>query len=177
MESTRSAFYFLIISLLLTTSVSTAFANHNPKEDQEMTISSGKTVSIEYTLTLGDDKVIDTNVGGNPLTFVQGNQQIINGLEKELEGLKAGDTKKVTVTPEEGYGKVIPEAVVNAPVSQIPEEARTVGAQVQGKGPEGQVLRGEVTEVGEETATIDFNHPLAGKTLHFDVKILSVEDQ
>lgn len=142
-----------------------------------MTISSGKTVSIEYTLTLGDDKVIDTNVGGTPLTFVQGNQQIINGLEKELEGLKTGDTKKVTVTPEEGYGQVIPEAVITAPLAQVPEEARNVGSQVQGKGPQGQVLRGEITEVNDETATIDFNHPLAGETLHFDVKILSVENQ
>jgi FKBP-type peptidyl-prolyl cis-trans isomerase SlyD len=59
----------------------------------------------------------------------------------------------------------------------LPDEARKVGAMVQGKGPQGQVLRGKVTGVEEEKATIDFNHPLAGRTLFFDVKVLSVQNQ
>ncbi len=177
MRKTVLMIHILITSLLLTTFASTAFGNENPKEDQAMTVSEGKKVSIEYTLTLGGDKVIDTNVGGDPLTFVQGNKQIIIGLEKELTGLKTGDTKKVEVAPEEGYGKVIQEAIITAPLEQLPEEVRKVDAQVQGQGPDGQVLRGKVTDVTEDSATIDFNHPLAGKTLFFDVKVLSVEEQ
>lgn len=69
-----------------------------------MSISQGKTISIEYTLKLEDKTVVDSNVGGGPLTFIHGSHQIIPGLEKALEGMKIGDIKEVTVKPEEGYG-------------------------------------------------------------------------
>ena len=77
-----------------------------------MTVSAGTKVSIEYTLRLEDKAVIDTNVGSDPLTYVHGSQQIIPGLEKALEGMKMGDSKQVTIKPEEGYGRVNEEAFV-----------------------------------------------------------------
>ncbi len=140
-----------------------------------MTINVNSKVSIEYSLTLGDDEVIDSNKGGEPLAFVQGSGQIIPGLDKELLGLVAGDSKQVTVSPEEGYGVVVPEAVIEVNKDQLPPEALEAGAQVQGQGQGGEPLYGRVMEIKEETAVVDFNHPLAGKTLHFDVKVLSVE--
>ena len=140
-----------------------------------MTIAEGKTVSIEYTLTLEDKEVIDTNVGGDPLTYVHGSNQIIPGLEKAMEGMQVGETRNVTVEPEEGYGQTVQEAVVEVQKEQLPPEVFKIGAQVQGQAQEGQVVRGQVTGIDGDTATIDFNHPLAGKTLFFDIKVLDIK--
>ena len=140
-----------------------------------MTIAEGKTVSIEYTLTLEDKEVIDTNVGGQPLTYVHGSNQIIPGLEKAMEGMQEGESMNVTVEPEEGYGHTIEEAIIEVEKEQLPPEVFKVGAQVQGQGQEGQVVRGQVTGIDGDTAVIDFNHPLAGKTLFFDIKVLDIK--
>lgn len=140
-----------------------------------MTIATGSKVSIEYTLTLGDDQVIDTNVGGQPLQYTQGSGQIIPGLENALSGKKDGDNLKVTVSPEEGYGPVNEEAIIEVEVTNLPAEAREVGKQVQGQTPDGQTVQAQVVEMREQIAILDFNHPLAGKTLHFDVRILGVQ--
>jgi len=160
--------------LLLATSYSLVLA-----EAQEgtlpMSISDGKTISMEYTLTLEDKKVLDTNVGGAPLNFTQGSHQIIPGLETALEGMKIGESKQVTVAPEQGYGPVNPQAVEEVPIDRIPEEARKVGAQLQGKDGQGRMVHPRVTEVKEQVVVLDFNHPLAGKELFFDVKILDIK--
>jgi FKBP-type peptidyl-prolyl cis-trans isomerase SlyD len=139
-----------------------------------MSISDGSTVSIEYTLTLDNGEVIDSNVGQKPLTYEQGKGQIIAGLESELDGLEAGDEKKVSVMPEAGYGPVRQEAIMTLKRDQLPENAREVGTQIQAQGPNGQTLQGKVVSLTEEKATLDFNHPLAGENLHFEVKILEV---
>jgi FKBP-type peptidyl-prolyl cis-trans isomerase SlyD len=139
-----------------------------------MTISDNSTVSIEYTLTLDNGDVIDSNVDAEPLTFQQGKGQIIPGLESALIGLEEGDQKKVSVAPEDGYGPVHKEAIVTLKREQLPEGAQEIGAQVQGQGPEGQVLQGKVIDLTDTKTTLDFNHPLAGENLHFDVKILTI---
>jgi FKBP-type peptidyl-prolyl cis-trans isomerase 2 len=148
----------------------------SPEGGGGMTISDGKTVSLEYTLTLDNQEVLDTNVGGDPLVFTQGSRQIIPGLESALSGMKAGESKKVTVDPKEGYGEVDQRGFQEVPIDQIPPEARQVGAQLQGQDPEGRIVRPMVKEVKEEVVVLDFNHPLAGKTLHFDVKVLDVQE-
>lgn len=140
-----------------------------------MSISEGKQVSIEYTLSLEDQQVVDSNVGKDPLIYVHGSQQIIPGLENALEGMAVGEQKQVKLEAEEGYGPVQEQAVVEVPMEQLPEDARTVGTMVQGQGPSGQPVRGRVADMKEETAVIDFNHPLAGKTLFFDVKVLDIQ--
>lgn len=140
-----------------------------------MTVSDGKTISMEYTLTLEDQKVIDTNVGKAPLKFTQGSHQIIPGLETALEGMKKGESKQVTVAPEQAYGVSNPQAIQEVPIDKIPPEARKVGMTLQGKDANGRMVHPRVTEVKEQVVVLDFNHPLAGKTLNFDVKILDVE--
>ncbi len=148
---------------------------HNRKGDT-MTISKDKQVSIEYTLKLDDDSVVDTNVDAEPLTLVVGTEQIIPGLEKELEGMKVGDSKKVTVSPEEGYGESNPKALVEVAKDKIPEGALKAGAMLQGQSADGASVYARVSEIRESTVVLDHNHPLAGKTLHFDVKILEISD-
>jgi FKBP-type peptidyl-prolyl cis-trans isomerase 2 len=160
--------------LLLATSYSLVLAEAQ-EEAPPITISDGKTISMEYTLTLEDKKVLDTNVGGDPLNFTQGSHQIIPGLETALEGMKVGESKQVTVAPEQGYGPINPQAVQEVPIEKIPEEARKIGAQLQGKDAQGRMVTPRVAEVKEQVVVLDFNHPLAGKELFFDVKILDIQ--
>ncbi len=146
-----------------------------PEGETAMTVSDGKTVSMEYTLTLENKDVIDTNVGREPLKFTQGSHQIIPGLETALAGMKKGESKQVTVAPEQAYGVPNPEAVQEVPIDKIPPDARKVGATLQGKDAQGRTVHPRVAEVKEQVVVLDFNHPLAGKTLNFDVKILDIE--
>ncbi len=140
-----------------------------------MAISDGQIVTIEYTLTLEDKKVIDSNVGGPPLDFTQGSHQIIPGLETALEGMKVGESKQVTVAPEQGYGPINPKAVQEVQIDKIPKEARKVGSQLSAKDDQGRMVHPRVVEVKEMVVLLDFNHPLAGKELFFDVKILDIK--
>lgn len=146
------------------------------QKEEAMTVSSGKKVSIEYTLTLEDKSVVDTNVGSEPLSFVQGSHNIIPGLENALEGLKIGDSKQVTIKPEDGYGSVDQKAIMEVSKEQIPQDALKVGAHLQSQNDDGQVITAQVVEIKEQTVVLDFNHPLAGKTFHFDVKIVDIQE-
>lgn len=134
-------------------------------------IENGSTVSIEYTLTLDDGSTVQSNVGEQPLTYVHGENQIISGLEKALEGHAINDRVQVRIAAEDAYGAVDDDAFQEVPVEQIPEDARRVGTMLSAEGYDGPI---RVATVGEKVVTLDFNHPLAGKTLNFDVVVLSI---
>ncbi len=138
-------------------------------------IEEGSTVSIEYTLTLDDGETADTNVGGEALVYSQGQQEILPALEEALIGLEVGDTKKVVLTAEEGYGLVDPDGFQDVEPDLVPEDARTVGTMLVASDPEGNQQPIRVHEVGEDNLVLDFNHPLAGQALNFDIKIVAVE--
>ncbi len=148
----------------------------NAQSQETAAVSEGKQVSIEYTLTLEDNSVVDTNVGAEPLSLVQGAHNIIPGLENSLDGMKIGDSKQVTVQPEDAYGPVDKDAVSEVKKEQVPQDSLKVGAILQGQNPDGQVIIARVVEIKESTVLLDYNHPLAGKTLIFDVKILDVQN-
>lgn len=138
-------------------------------------VANGKKVSIEYTLRLDDGTQADTNVGGEPLVYEQGANQILPALEKALDGLAANDTRHLTLTPDQGYGAVDPGAMKQVAIDEIPEAARKVDAVLIGVDAEGNQRPVRVAKVEAETVTLDLNHPLAGRTLTFDVKVLKVE--
>lgn len=138
-------------------------------------ITKGNSVSIEYTLTLSDGRVADTNVEGEALVYEQGAQQILPSLEAELEGLAVGDTKQVSLTPEQGYGVVDPEAFHTVEPDQVPKEAHVVGTTLVAQDESGGQRPVRVAEVHEDRIVIDLNHPLAGEALSFDVKILAID--
>ena len=137
-------------------------------------IQNGSTVQLEYTLTDKDGKLLDTNKGQEPLTYTHGEGQIIPGLEKALKGLHAGDQKHLVVTPEEAYGPVKSEAVIEVPKERIPPDSLKVGTRLMARNHNGPPIPILVKEVKEKTVVLDANHPLAGMTLTFDVKIVSV---
>lgn len=145
------------------------------QEGSPAVVERGRTVSIEYTLKLDDGSTADSNVGEDPLVFQQGQHQILPALEVQLEGLEADQRKQVTLSAEDGYGPVNPDAFQRVPRERIPEEAHQVGAQLVAQSSSGaqQIVR--VHEVDDDEVVLDMNHPLAGETLHFDIKILSIE--
>ena len=138
------------------------------------TVQDGATVQLDYTLTV-EGKVADSSQGRSPLSYVQGRGQLVPGLEKQLAGLKAGDTRSITVAPEDGYGPVDPKAFVEVPRAQLPPDiAPSVGQALRGTGQDGRPFRATIFTVGPESVTLDLNHPLAGKTLFFDITVVSV---
>ncbi|CUS38672.1 FKBP-type peptidyl-prolyl cis-trans isomerase [Candidatus Nitrospira nitrificans] len=139
-----------------------------------MTVSHGKQVTLQYTLKLDDQSVVDSNVGGEPLKFTQGRHEVVPGLEKALEGMATGEKKNVTLTPPEAYGTVDPQAFQEVDKKLLPPDSLKVGTQLEGKTANGQKVFPRISEVKNETVVLDFNHPLAGKTLHFDVKVLDI---
>ena len=144
-------------------------------DEEKIVIEEGRTVSIEYTLKLDDGTVADTNVDGDPLVYTQGSGQILPALEKNLEGMTTEDTRSVHLSAAEGYGEVNEELYREVPPEQIPEEARETGQVLYGQGPDGQPFQVRVHEVREQTIVLDFNHPLAGQALNFDIRIVAVE--
>lgn len=131
-------------------------------------------VSIDYTLTV-DGEVVDTTEGDEPLQFLQGHQNIIPGLEHELTGMKIGDSKQVVVPPTEAYGEVDPENIIEVPRTEFPPEIPLEpGTELEVKNADGEVLSATIAEITGDTVKLDFNHPLAGKQLTFDVKIVDL---
>ncbi len=131
-------------------------------------------VGLDYTLTV-DGQVIDSTKNEDPLQFIQGHKNIIPGLEQALYGMKVGDHKEVTVNAKNAYGELNPEAQIEVPRSEFPPEIPLEqGVQLQVRDMAGQVQDARIEKVAEDTVTLDFNHPLAGKDLHFDVTIASL---
>lgn len=137
------------------------------------TVSKGKVISLEYTLKLEDNQVVDTNVGKDPLTYTQGANQIVPGVESAVEGMTVGQAKHVVVTPSDGYGDRNPDAFHEVPKEKVPKDIR-VGMQLHGKDTAGRDVRPIVTEIKDDTVLLDFNHPLVGKTLIFDLKVVNI---
>ncbi len=143
--------------------------------DKTDAVQNGASVRLEYTLKDEGGQVLDSNKGKNPLVFTQGQQQIIRGLEKELVGMRPGEEKKVVVKPEDAYGPVVPNAQTEVPKDAIPKEGLKVGTPLMARSGSGETRPVVVKEIKETTVVLDLNHPLAGKTLFFDVKVLGVE--
>jgi FKBP-type peptidyl-prolyl cis-trans isomerase SlyD len=150
-----------------------AFAAEKAKDDR--VVKDGLMISLDYTLKSPEGKVIETSKGREPLRYIHGQKMMIPGLEKELTGMKVGGSKNVTVKPEDGYGKINPNAVREIPKEKIPPNALKVGATLAATEPNGMVVPMTVKQIKEKTVVMDMNHPMAGKTLVFDVKIVDIQ--
>ncbi|MFC1599273.1 peptidylprolyl isomerase [Candidatus Omnitrophota bacterium] len=144
-------------------------------EAGSMVIEEGKDVRFEYALKV-EGEVVDSTKGKDPLQYTHGQGQIIPGLAKQMEGMQVGDSKVVTVGPKEAYGEVNPQAFKEVAKSSLPEGLELkVGMPLQAGSPGGKALIVTISEVKDDTVILDLNHPLAGKTLTFDIKIVSVK--
>ena len=142
-----------------------------------MGIKKGDTVRAHYTGTLDDGTVFDSSRERDPLEFVQGQGMLIPGFESAVEGHEAGDVVSVTIAPEEAYGEADPELIFTVPRAQVPDHIPlNVGVPLQLSNEQGQ-MDVTITEVGPEEITLDANHPLAGKSLTFEIEIVSVGER
>ena len=142
-----------------------------------MQIADKKVVAIDYTLKDDDGQVIDTSDGQDPLYYLHGADNIIPGLENALTGKSTGDALQVTIAPGDGYGErndQLQQTVPRANFADVDEVE--IGMQFRATGDDGSEVVVTVVEVGDDTVTLDGNHPLAGVTLHFDVTVREVRD-
>lgn len=162
-----------ILSVFLTVFLSfTVSAEEAVQKAAEVT--EGNTVKVLYTLTV-DGNVIDSSVNNEPFEFLVGDRQVIPGFEHAVLGMKIGDKKSFQLSPADGYGEVDPDAFQEFPLTDLPADIiPETGMTLQAMSPEGQPVIVTVKEVKEDTVVMDFNHPLAGKTLDFDIEIVGI---
>jgi FKBP-type peptidyl-prolyl cis-trans isomerase SlyD len=143
--------------------------------EQQPTVRDDCVVEMDYVLKDGEGAVIDESPEGQPLPYLHGHQNIVPGLEKALTGASVGETKKVVVSPEEGYGVREEEMVLEVPRDKLPVDLNpsvgmTLGMETTG----GHTVPVRVSDVHDDRVTLDANHELAGVTLHFEVRIASI---
>ena len=137
-------------------------------------IGQGSTVKVHYTGKFNNGEVFDTSSGKEPLQFEIGAGQIISGFENAIIGKKLGDSLSVTIKPEDAYGEYKNELLVKVPNDKLPGPVQ-VGQTLQAIADNNQPVQVVVTEVHDDHAIIDGNHPLAGEELVFDIEIVSVD--
>jgi FKBP-type peptidyl-prolyl cis-trans isomerase SlyD len=150
-------------------------AAQTPPAAAAAAIEKGSKVQLEFTLTDDAGKVLESNKGAAPLSYVQGEQQLIPGLERELAGMHTGEQKKIVVKPEDGYGPIVPAAQAEVPKEVLPADSLKVGTRLMARSSTGESRPVIIKEIKDKTVVLDLNHPFAGKTLHFDVKVLGIE--
>jgi FKBP-type peptidyl-prolyl cis-trans isomerase SlyD len=141
---------------------------------EQLKVNDGHVVSMDYTL-LVDGKVVDSSKGGEPLQFIQGMGHIIPGLENELYDMKVGDNKLVVVAAKDGYGEVDVEAFMDVPRESFPTDVPLEkGTELELRDQSGHPMFARIDTVSENNIRLNMNHPLAGKELHFDIKIAAL---
>ena len=139
-------------------------------------ITEGKKVTIEYRVTLPDGTEVDSSLGEEALTFVQGEQDILPALEQALEGINAGEEKHLILPPQQAYGPIDDEYFQTVELELVPEDLRYKGACLSVEDDEGEFYKARLCKITQDGALLDFNHPLAGKTLVFDIWIVQVHE-
>lgn len=146
------------------------------QEGKDLAVGDGLVVSLAYQLRLDDGEEIDAAAAADPLVYLHGAGNIIPGLERELDGMRVGESKRVTVSPEDGYGDMDPDAFELMPYDVFPTDLELEeGLEMRlVDNTTGQQIQAYVSELREEGVLLDLNHPLAGETLFFDVEVVSL---
>ena len=140
------------------------------------TVQDGLVVSMDYKLTV-DGEVLDSSDGVGPLQFLTGCDNIVPGLEREMIGMKIGESKDVVVAPEDGYGEFDDESFMEVPRSEFPTDMELEeGVELNVTDEDGKNQYARVESLTADTVRLDFNHPLAGAELHFNVKVIALRD-
>jgi FKBP-type peptidyl-prolyl cis-trans isomerase 2 len=140
-----------------------------------MKIAEGKTVIIDYTLSLKNGNVIETTQDDEPVTYIQGSGEIIDGLEQAVAGFEKGTKKDIILPVDQAFGAHTPEALIEIPKTDLPPDSLVPETIIHANGPKGQTINGKILEVKESTVLVDFNHPLAGQEIYCAVHIIDVQ--
>ncbi|MCA9395696.1 MAG: FKBP-type peptidyl-prolyl cis-trans isomerase [Candidatus Omnitrophica bacterium] len=136
-------------------------------------IADGMRVKLHFSLKV-DGQEIQSTYEQQPFEYTQGSKEVFPAMQKNLEGLSVGDEKNILLKPEEGFGQPKSELVIQAPKDRFEPASLQVGAVVSTKNQDGTSSRAHIKGIHDDTVTLDFNHPLAGKTLNFDVQVLEI---
>jgi len=140
------------------------------------TVQDGLVVSMNYRLTV-DGEVLDSSDDEGPLQFLAGYDNIVPGLEREMIGMKIGENKEVVVKPEDGYGEFDEEAFMDVPRTEFPEDLKLEeGMELHLTNEDDQPQAAYVTSFDDQTVQLDFNHPLAGAELQFNVTVVALRE-
>ncbi len=141
-----------------------------------MPVKKGDKVKVDYTGSLDDGTVFDSSEKhGQPLEFEVGAGKVIPGFENALVGMKKGEEKEVTLKPADAYGEPNPQLLKKIPKEQLPTDKEIKPGMMLGVGlPNGAKIPAKIVDVNDKEVTIDLNHPLAGKTLHFKLKVVDI---
>jgi len=145
------------------------------QDKAQQTIAPDAKVTLHFAIKLENGEVVDSNFEGSPATFVVGDGQLLDGFESALLGMQAGDEAVIEILPEQGFGMSNPNNMQRIPRKQFGDMALEKGLVISFADASDGELPGMVAEFDERMVTVDFNHPLAGKNLKFEVKIVSVE--
>lgn len=140
-----------------------------------MQIANEKVITIDYTLTDEEGEVIDSSEHDGPLSYLHGSGNIVPGLENALEGKTVGDALKVVVAPDDAYGERDEKLVQAVPRDEFPDGEIAVGMRFRADSPSGSKVL-TVVALNDAEVTVDANHPLAGRTLSFDVTVRGIRD-
>jgi len=140
-----------------------------------MTVEQGRQIAIEYSVALADGTQIHSNVGEDPFVYEQGGTGTFPALQDALTGMKVDQSRTVTLAPEQAYGPVRPDAFQEVEKTMIPAESLNAGTILIAQDPAGNRRPVRVHEVKESTVVLDFNHPLAGQALTFDVRVVDIK--
>ncbi len=140
-----------------------------------MVVEKNNTIKVEYTGSFEDGEVFDASEKhGQPLEFEAGEGMVVPGFDNAVIGMDVGEEKEVTLKPEEAYGMPTDEAIQKVPKDKFPAEAEE-GMMIGVPLPNGQQIPAKIAKIDDKEVTIDMNHPMAGKTLVFKIKIVSIE--
>jgi peptidylprolyl isomerase len=137
--------------------------------------SAGQTVRIHYNAKLENGTLLDTSAQRDPMEFELGSGQVISGLDNAVQGMTVGESKTVTIVADDAYGQRNEQLIISVPNSELPDNLQpTVGMELQSRAPDGHITKLTITEVGDDSITVDANHPLAGQVLQFDIELVEI---
>ncbi len=137
-------------------------------------VQNGDKIKVHYTGTLDDGKQFDSSEGREPLEFEVGSGQLIKGFDDAVVGMKIGDEKTIKLKPSEAYGEANPQLIQTLPFTPQPNLDPKPGQMLSLQDPQGREIRALIKAVGEDTITLDLNHPLAGKNLNFKIRVIEI---
>jgi len=146
------------------------------KGGEKTTVKKGDRVKVQYTGSLEDGTIFDSSKAGEPLDFTVGSGQIIPGFDKTVEGMKLNEEKKITIKAEDAYGKRDETLIREFPRTSLPETLKPEkGMVIQLQDQTGRPVSATIIDITENSITVDLNHPLAGKDLIFNIKVVGIE--
>lgn len=139
-------------------------------------VKEGQTVEVHYVGTFDDGTEFDNSrERGEAITFEVGSGQMIKGFDDAIVGMEVGDSKNISLEPHEAYGDTNPDAIQTYPLTAFPPDVTLEeGITIMGQSPEGHQVIAKIESLNEDSAVLDFNHPMAGKRLNFEVELISV---